>query len=809
LRLLIDKGKPATQCCIKKNKMDKKYAPGAPGIKPKWTSSAKSGIGKALNTASQVSFSLSHGILNEVYFPREDIACIRDMGLIVTDGKDFFSEEKRDCDHSIKFMKAGVPAYKITNTCHQKKFDITKEIIADPFRNTILQKIKFKVKTKSASTYRLYVIVAPHLNNRGENNTGWTGDYKGVPMLYAFRDGLCLALACTNKWLKRSVGYVGSSDGWIDLHQHKQMQWEYTQADNGNIALTAEIDLSENTEFILALSFGRSVNEASNHARGSLLDGFETLKKAYIASWEKWINSLQNHEAKNYKISASVMRIHESRTFPGGIIASLSIPWGASKSDDDKGGYHVVWPRDLSECAGGFLALKSNDDTMRILNYLMSTQKADGSWPQNMWLEGTPHWKGLQIDQTAFPILIVERCDRAKAIADERMKRYWPGLKKAISFLIQNGPYTQQDRWEEEKGYSPFTIAVSIAALLAGADLAEKNNENELAGYCREIADCWNNDIEKWTYVTGTSLAKENDIDGYYIRINPYKNLSANELGERTIDLKNHHNGKGQTKLTTLISVDALALVRFGLRAADDPKILNTIKVIDALLKVDTPNGPCWHRYNNDGYGEHKNGEPYDGTGVGRAWPLLTGERAHYEVAAGNISGAKNLLKAMDAFSNNGLLSEQIWDTDDMPGKGLFFGQHSGSAMPLTWAHSEYIKLSDSIRAKAVFDMPPQTLERYVKNKTQSHLQLWRFGDKIKSMETGKFLRIQCTENTTVHWTDDDWKTKHSTRAKDTGLNIFIADIKPKKSNSGKIEFTFYWEKAHAWENKNYSVEIK
>ncbi|MGH2563934.1 MAG: glycoside hydrolase family 15 protein, partial [Ginsengibacter sp.] len=568
----------------------------------------------------------------------------------------------------------------------------------------------------------LYVLLAPHLNDHGENNTGWTGDYKGVPMLYAHSDGLCLALACSSKWVKRSVGYVGSSDGWIDLHDHKEMQWEYTQADNGNIALTAEIDISENTEFFLALSFGRNVNEASNHARGSLLDGFEYLQKEYIHGWEKWLSSLQKLEGKNHKISASVLRLHEARAFPGGIIASLSIPWGEIKGDDDKGGYHVVWPRDLSESAGGFLALKAKDDTMRILNYLMSTQKEDGSWPQNMWLEGTPHWKGLQVDQTAFPILIVERCDRAKAIDDERMKRYWPGLKKALAFLLEHGPYTKQDRWEEEKGFSTFTIAVSIAALLAGADLAEINNEKELAAYCREIADCWNSDIEKWTYVTGTELAKEHGVDGYYIRVNPYKNIPANELGEKTIDLKNHHNCNGKTKLKGHISVGALALVRFGLRAANDPKILNTIKILDALLKVDTPNGACWHRYNNDGYGEHKNGDPYDSTGIGRAWPLLTGERAHYEVAAGNIAEAKKLLKAMDGFANNGLLSEQIWDTEDIPDKELFFGQHSGSAMPLTWAHAEYIKLCASIGAKKVFDMPPQTQERYIKNDTKSSL---------------------------------------------------------------------------------------
>ena len=194
--------------------------------------------------------------------------------------------------------------------------------------------------------------------------------------------------------------------------------------------------------------------------------------------------------------------------------------------------------------------------------------------------------------------------------------------------------------------------------MLAAADLAKLNNEPELAEFCLETADFWNDNIETWTYVNNTSLAKKTGVDGYYIRLNPYHEIPASELGDRNIDLKNHKDGAGTIQLTDLISVDALALVRFGLRAADDPKILNTLKVIDAILKVDTPHGACWHRYNNDGYGEHENGDPYDGTGIGRAWPLLTGERGHYEIAAGNMDEAKKHLKAMDSFANYGLLSE-------------------------------------------------------------------------------------------------------------------------------------------------------
>lgn len=785
----------------------KNQAFGAPGVDAKWTTSSKSGLGKAINTSSQVAFSLSHGILNEIYYPREDIACTRDMEFLVTNDDGFFSEEKRNCDHTITMTKQAIPAYKIINSCQQKRFVITKEIIADPYRSTILQKINFKSSGRKKG-FHIYALLAPHLNNHGGSNNGWTGEYNGMKMLFAESDGLFLAMACSCPWLKRSVGYVGSSDGWIDIHDHKKMEWEYAHAPNGNIALTGEIDMATSTEFLVAISFGRNAEEAANNARSSLLDGFDSLKKAYEAEWEKFLKKLKPMSAKNNKISACAIRIHESRTFPGGVIASLSIPWGESKGDQDTGGYHLVWPRDLAESAGALIAQKSFDDANRIVNYLMSTQKADGSWPQNMWLEGKPHWKGLQMDQTAFPILVLDLCMRNNAIDTASVKRYWPGIKKAIAFLIHNGPYTSQDRWEEEPGYTPFTIAVCIAAMLAGANVADENNEKVLANICREIADSWNDQIETWTYVTGTALAKEHHIDGYYIRLNPDKNIPADQLGDRTINLQNHYGDEGVIKLAELISVDALALVRFGLRAPDDPKILNTIKVIDALLQVDTPSGPCWHRYNNDGYGEHANGDPYDGTGIGRAWPLLTGERGHYEIAAGNVDRGKELLNAIDEFANNGLISEQIWDTTDIPEKELFFGKHSGSAMPLTWAHAEYVKLCASLKDKKVFDMPPQTKERYLDDKKTSDFQLWRFNDPLQQLPKGKNLRILTQAAASIRWTDDGWQTKNDVKTAGFGLNVFSADIKKIKENASKIEFTFYWEVAQQWENKNFSVDI-
>lgn len=788
--------------------------PGKPGIPARWTSSAKSGIGKALNSLSQVSFTISHGIINEVYFPREDVACTRDMELIVTDGKDFFSEEKRDTKHFTEMMGDGIPAYKITNECLQKKYKIIKEIITDPLRNTLLQKIEFLPAGDAKNHYHLYVLLAPHLSNSGGGNTAWTGDYKGVPMIFAERNGLVLALASSQNWLKRSVGFVGVSDGYGDIEQHKHMTCEYPRAENGNVAMIGEIDLAgTDNSFVLAVGFGHDSTEAGHHAWASIIDGFDYAKKRYINEWMEWQNSLtpqeesQDSSGKLSRISAAVLRIHESKSFVGGTIASMSIPWGFSKGDDDIGGYHLVWPRDLVQIAGGFLSMHSNDDAFRVINYLMVTQESDGHWPQNMWLSGKRNMMGIQIDQVALPILLINLCSTNGALDLHMIHTYWKIVKKAVSYIIKNGPATSQDRWEEEKGISIFTLAAEISALLAAADFAEKNNEPVVAAYCRETADYWNNNIEHWTYVTNTSLAQEAGVEGYYIRINP-AGIAAKDLDGKTIRLKNHSDDNGMMPINELVSIDALALVRFGLRAADDPKILNTIKVIDFKLKVETPYGPCWHRYNNDGYGEHEDGNPYNGTGIGRAWPLLTGERAHYEIAAGNYKKAESLLKTMEAFANHGFFPEQIWDTEDIPEQSLFLGKHTGSALPLVWAHAEYIKLCSSLKHKKVFDLPLHTQERYIQNKPGTDWEVWRYKYPCNTISKTKYLRIEVLTPAVVHWTIDGWATKNETNTHDTTLGIHLVNLPAKTFNEGEILFTFYWLDSQRWENNDFKVTI-
>ena len=252
-------------------------AQGAPGIAARWTSSAKSGVGTALSPACRIWFTISHGILNEVYYPRVDHACTRDLGLIVCGPAGYFSEEKRHAEHAVALFADGVPAYRLTNTASDGAYRIEKRILVDPERPTVLQEITFTALKGATGDYRVYALLAPHLVNAGAGNTAWIGDYKGEQMLFATgTGGVSLALASSLPWAASSAGYVGFSDGWQQLSKAGRLDPDCRRADNGNVALTGEIGFSANqTTALLALAFGPSPQEAAYNARASLMAGFD------------------------------------------------------------------------------------------------------------------------------------------------------------------------------------------------------------------------------------------------------------------------------------------------------------------------------------------------------------------------------------------------------------------------------------------------------------------------------------------------------------------------------------------------------
>jgi glucoamylase len=770
-------------------------------------------MGTALSESSRVWFTISHGILNEIYYPRVDQACVRDLGLIVTDGESFFAEEKRSCKVVVQSLEDGVPAFRLTSTHRDGRFRIVKDVIADPRSDAVLMRISLDDLGRGG--LRLFALLAPHLVNGGAHNKGWRGAYKGHDMLFAEGSGTLLAMAADQPFLSSSVGFVGVSDGWQLLSRGFKLTDQYDTATDGNIALTAELAKGPDGASVLAVGFGRTSPEAGFHALSAIHVPFEIILNDYAGGWRSWQAGLRSLERRTrghnmYRVSTAVLRTHETPSFPGGMIASLSIPWGFSKGDDDLGGYHLVWPRDLCETAGALLACGADAAVRRVLRYLRSTQEPDGSWPQNCWLDGSTYWGGIQLDECAFPMLLLDMAIRAGALKLPDVRTYWAMVHKAAGFVLRNGPRTKQDRWEENAGYTPFTMAVAIAALLAAAEIADLLEIEGVSDLLRDTADAWNEQIEDWIYVEGTSLAKEAGVSGYYIRIAPESPATEGPDLHGQVQVRNHEAGAGVVSADALVSTDALALVRFGLRAPNDPRILNTIAVIDKLLKVDLPQGPGWRRYNLDGYGERADGRPFDGVGIGRVWPLLAAERAHYALAAGKRAEAEALLATIEAqTSPGGLIPEQVWDGPAIPERELQPGQPTGSAMPLVWAHAEYVKLLRSLTDGVVFDMPPQTVRRYLKEKRQARCRPWREDAPALQIPSGRALRLDLPQAATVLYTRDGWRTQAETSTSDAGFGLFVAEIATDGMQAGQsVVFTWRDQATGAWRGRNFEVTI-
>ena len=541
---------------------------------------------------------------------------------------------------------------------------------------------------------------------------------------------------------------------------------------------------------------------------------FGEIAEHYAEAWRDWQAALRRldrtldngHNA--FRISTAVMRAHDSPDFPGGLIASLSIPWGASKGDDDLGGYHLVWPRDLVNTAGGLLAVGAHALAVRVLEYLRATQEMDGRWPQNTWLDGTQYWGGVQMDECALPILLVDMAERAGALEGDPLRDYWPMVRAAAGFVGRTWPGTGQDRWEEDSGFTPYTLGAEIAGLLVAAEMAARVGEGLAARFLRDTADAWNASLDEWLFARGSALAREMGVDGFYVRIAPDTSPLAGAQLDGTVVVKNRPENESRYPADALVSPDALALVRFGLREAADPRIEQTVKVIDAVLRRELPAGAYWYRYNHDGYGEHTDGRPFDGTGHGRLWPLMTGERAHYALARGDRHEAEQLLQAFEAGASDGfMLPEQIWDADDIPARELHRGRPSGSAMPLVWAHAEHVKLLRSLADNAVFDMPPQTVQRYLQDRTPARVMPWRPDFRPERMPTGRVLRVELPTSGTVHWSADNWATVQETPTADTGLGVHAAELATADLQPGAT-VTVTWRESESWAGSNYTVMV-
>ena len=761
-------------------------APGIPGISPTWSSSSKDMVGCALGS-SRVWYTVGYGILNEVYYPRIDIPQIRDLGFIVADNKGFWVEVKRLRGREIRTSAPGVPAVEITH--HHPRFDLKLRITPDQQRDVLLIEVSLE---SDDGSMRPYALLAPHLGGTGYDNNAAVDHYHGRRMLWADQGPFALALAAVDvnqrdAWGRVSAGYVGVSDGWQDFDHNGDMRWQYGKAGPGNVALMGELP----RQATLALAFGSSRESAATLAVSSLIQPFHNHWQAQTDAWQTWLTSclgrckadpdLSPDLQAQYSTSVMVLRSHLDSTYLGAMVASLSIPWGNIRNE--RGGYHLVWPRDLVECGGALLAIGADDKTREILRYLIATQHADGHWNQNQWLGGKPFWEAIQLDEAAFPVLLAARLHELDVLDGTQVTSM---VQRALSFIARTGPVSNQDRWEEDAGVNAFTLAACIAALVGGACFLDP----EARDMAYALADDWNAQIESWTVARGSDLAQKMGVDGYYVRVAPANTLLGEEALNEHLPIKNRVQEPGLSAAEQ-VGTDFLQLVRFGLRQADDPLVINTLKVVDELLKVDTPSGPAWHRYNGDGYGEHADGTPFNGTGIGRAWPLLTGERGHYEVCAGR--DPLPLLKAMASMcGSTGMMPEQIWDSEAIPHRWLYPGHPSGSAMPLAWAHAEFIKLVISRAMGAPFDRPSAVWERYQGKRPDVSLRHWCSQAPISHIRAGQKLRICLHAPSEVEWSLDEWKSVTKDFTRDSGLGLHIIEPETRDLSAGaRIDFRY------------------
>ncbi|MCS6852954.1 MAG: glycoside hydrolase family 15 protein [Gemmataceae bacterium] len=805
-----------------------KPAPGGPGIEPRWTRSDKDGVGTAYSALSRVWFTISRGVINEIYYPTIDRPQVRDFQYLVSDGRTFFQDSRRHLRHEQDYLAPHTLGFRVISSDPQGRYRLIKETITDPHRPCLLVHTRFEVEPEWRERLRLFGLLAPHLGGSGWGNNGHVLRTDWGDILAAHKDGTWLIMAASIPFRRCSCGYVGVNDGWQDLAHNFDMDHDYDHALNGNIALTAELDLRRGNEFVLALAFGESLHAALVQLAQSLFVPFRQHRERYIEQWTRAANrcddfltrrqqelgisppatgALTGDQGRLFRKSVSILLAHEDKHFEGAMIASLSIPWGEIKGDDDLGGYHLVWTRDMCQSATGLLAAGNTATPRRALIYLACTQRDDGGFYQNFWINGEAYWRGIQLDETAFPVMLAWRLLQADALGDFNP---WPMVQRAAGYLIQQGPATPQERWEENSGYSPSTLAAQIAGLICAADLARRVGRPDTARFIEDYADFLESRIESWTVTTQGTLVRE--IPRHYIRIHPVDvddPQPDEDPNHGVVTIRNRPPGMpANFPAKEIVDAGFLELVRYGIRKAGDPLVEDSLRVVDAVLKKDTPYGPGWHRYNHDGYGEHLDGSPFNGSGHGHLWPLLTGERGHYELAAGRA--VLPYIQTMERFATaSALLPEQVWSQPDRPEAFLYFGRPTGSAIPLLWAHAEYVKLVRSYAEGYVFDRLAIVADRYLgRRPDKPPLEIWKFHRQVREVRPGHVLRILARAPFRLTWSADDWATVHQTVSLDSGLRVYYVDIPVSVSQRAPVRFTFYWPEVDRWEGRDFAVAM-
>jgi glucan 1,4-alpha-glucosidase len=726
-----------------------------PGTLSRFDLARKDCVGTARNKTSKVWFTLADGVLSDVYYPTIDNTNVKTLQYIVTDGSTFTDVQTRDTTYTVQLLDKNALDCRVTSTANSGKYRIITDYMTNPDDDSVAMHVSFQALVGQSSAYKVYLRYEPIINGNGGGGTANGGADNAIldsstkhviPVAYdtntksnavnrTYAVPVYSALDASTPFVQASNGFVGAaSDGLTQLDASHTLTTTYAQALNGHVSQTVQLDLSQSNDISLALGFGTTQYKAVHAAEDTVKTSFVKIQRSYEAGWERYDAGLiapprsfkgttsdqWTALVNQYYLSANVIKASEDKTFEGAEVASLASPWGQAVSAGDPnnlyfGSYREVFARDLYEAWTGFYLDGDLSTAHDLVTYLFNRQQqADGSMPRNSLLNGlkAPDSNGTQLDEASYPIIM------AYQLGMKDKSLYKNHIKPAANFVIGHGPSYGVERWEEQTGYSPSTIAAEIAGLVAAADIARANHDDTSANVWLGVADDWQRSIEKYDVTTTGPLANH----PYYIRLSktgdPNAAISYN-LG----------NGGPTVDQRSVIDAGFLELVRLGLKPANDPAITESLPVVDATIGKTTNSGSGWLRYNGDGYGDdNATGRPWASTnsGTGHVWPLLTEERGEYDVTAGNSSAAIPLLNTMKLFASGvGMIPEQDWDTTNLAASpygtdptqasiGFVNGKPAGSAAPLTWSEAVFPRLLRDIVANKPLEQPADTYNRYV-----------------------------------------------------------------------------------------------
>ena len=728
-------------------------APGAPGALSHFDLARKDCVGTAVERSSKVWYTVAGGVLSDVYNPTVDNTNVQTMQFLVTDGHTFTDLQTRDTTYSVRTLDDSGLSCEVTSTARSGRYRIVARYVTDPRRDAVVVQVHLSGRPGLA----LYVRLDPSVNGNGGGgaDNGGADDATVDPTTTALvssdtntvtnaanRDyavPTAMALRADRPFPVASSGYAGTaSDGLAQLDATHTLATTYRDAPHGNVVQTARVDLRGGNA-TLALGFGRDAASAVATAGAATRVPFQATLDRFADGWRAYDATLHHPPAgleRAYRLSANVVKASEDKTFPGAIVASVASPWGqavsAGATPNGKpvyfGSYREVFSRDLYEAYTGLLVdgdLATARDTVRFL--FLRQQLADGRFPRNSLLNGktAPDTGGDQLDESSYPILMAWQAGLA---GDDTL---WPHIKAAADFVVSHGPSFGSERWEEQSGYSPSTIAAEIAGLVAAGATADRHGDHASAIVYRATADQFQRSIKDWTVTTSGPYAPR-----YFIRLSKTGDPNAAisyGLG----------NGGPTADQRSIVDGGFQELTRLGELPADDPDVLASLPVLDRVIGRETPSGQGFYRYGTDlagtedGYGDCFEPDPTDcspsgqpwpttNTGSGHLWPVLSGERAEELLQAHDRAGAARLLQAMRAYATDaGLVPEQDWEDPDLPASpfgtppetasiGYVTGEAAGSATPLTWAQAQELRLILSIAAGRPLEQPQLVRDRYV-----------------------------------------------------------------------------------------------